>query len=330
MPFSVDTGGTLDTNLVSYWKLNETSGTRVDSHSTNDLALGTEPGSTTGILGNAADFTGASSEYLSAGDPASLDMNGDFSMSFWIKSASTADTYILDKGNLTGAGYGIRFNAVSGKLHLILQSDAGVNYVQRGTTTSVNSGSWVHCIVTRTGNTVNWYINNGTAESSTLGDNGTVGDMTNSSNFIVGANSTPASYGTFAFDEFGFWTKVLNSTEIGDLYNSGSGNTYGGSSVSPSASPSVSPSNSPSVSPSSSISPSASPSVSPSISPSASPSQSPSASPSVSPSPSPPTLSMDSRGSADTLTQDSKGSNSLSQDSRGSADSFTQDNKTYR
>ena len=44
------------TGLVSYWALDETSGTRYDSHGSNDLTDNNTVGYTTGVQGNAADF----------------------------------------------------------------------------------------------------------------------------------------------------------------------------------------------------------------------------------------------------------------------------------
>ena len=63
--FAPDAGATLGNGLVAFWKLNEQSGTRAAAFSSNDLTDNNTVTFAAGILGNAAVFTSANSEYLS-------------------------------------------------------------------------------------------------------------------------------------------------------------------------------------------------------------------------------------------------------------------------
>jgi len=287
--FINDTGGTLTTNLVAYWKLDEESGTRADfTGNGHNMALGTEPGFGSGLIGKATDFTRTSSEYLTAGNDSGLNNPGDFSIAGWIKIASNSVHYeLLAKGTEAIYSNGWMLRVSYGVVNFNLYQDVSNNYSSNGTT-NMGDGNWHFIVVTRASNVLKIYIDNGADEaSSTI--NGTVTTTSNAYNCTMGCydDGSRTNFFNGLVDEMGFWSKVLSSTEKTDLYNSGSGTTMTSVSFSPSFSPSLSPSVSPSKSPSVSPSLSPSPSFSPSFSPSLSPSVSPSFSPSVSPSPSP-------------------------------------------
>lgn len=78
---------TLLDGLVSYWKLEEANGARVDSvvASGNDLTDNNTVTQAVGVLGNAAQFTAANSESLSHADNASLGTGDiDFTVASWV------------------------------------------------------------------------------------------------------------------------------------------------------------------------------------------------------------------------------------------------------
>jgi hypothetical protein len=240
--FTKDTNGTLTTSLVAYWKLDEESGTRADYFSTHDLALGTEPGYVAGKIGNAAAFTAASSEYLTAGNDSAFDNPTDFSVSFWIKgSGRTTNDGILSKEatNDYGAGYFVRLFANNhgtypGKLIVGLLSANGATYKYRiGNTTTLTDNAWHYVLIvvnsaeftsgTSTG--IHIYIDGGADEGITGGASGALGSMANTGNFLLGRDGDDGYYSNNSIDEFGFWTKILSAQEVTDLYNGGSGQT---------------------------------------------------------------------------------------------------------
>src|SRR5688572_29665368 len=73
------------TSLIAHWRLEETSDTRFDAHSTNHLTDNNTVASATGKLGTAASFTAANQESLAIADNAALSMGDlDFTLAGWV------------------------------------------------------------------------------------------------------------------------------------------------------------------------------------------------------------------------------------------------------
>lgn len=94
-------------DLVSYWNLNETSGTRADSVGSNDLTSVNTTPAVTGYDGNAASFPIASSTYLTINDNASLSTTGSttFKVSLRVKLLSKTTTQVF-AGKYDASGNG--------------------------------------------------------------------------------------------------------------------------------------------------------------------------------------------------------------------------------
>src|SRR3990167_8622771 len=63
--FTLDTNGTLETNLSEHWNLDETSGSRIGSFANKSLTDNNTVTSNPGKISNAGQFTRVNSEYLS-------------------------------------------------------------------------------------------------------------------------------------------------------------------------------------------------------------------------------------------------------------------------
>src|SRR5262245_43908996 len=88
----------LTDNLVSFWELEEASGTRNDSHGTNHLTDNNTVGQGVGTVGNCGDFENGNSENLSITDNASLSGGDtDFTVQAWINLESTVGAPIVAK-----------------------------------------------------------------------------------------------------------------------------------------------------------------------------------------------------------------------------------------
>lgn len=84
------------TGLVAYWSLDEMSGTRVDSFSSNDLTDNNTVGYTTGKIGNAASFVSGNAEYLSIADNAEVSTGDvDWSLEMWVNLSNKSAAYVL-------------------------------------------------------------------------------------------------------------------------------------------------------------------------------------------------------------------------------------------
>lgn len=220
----VKNDGSLSTNLVSYWELDETSGTRSDSHASNDLTDNNTVTSTTGKLGTAALFTSSNSEYLSITDAAQtgLDPTTTMSISVWVKLNSIgAAQYIATKSN---------------KYELIILSTGAVRFDIRDdlnarsraqSTATLSTGTWYHIVATYSNSSQEAFIYiNGSAITDADHETDATAIGSNTTAFYMGANSGPSGYFDGAMDEFGFWNRELSSSDASALYNAGSGIPY--------------------------------------------------------------------------------------------------------
>jgi hypothetical protein len=198
--------------LVAYWTLDEGSGTRVDSHGSNNLSDNNTVGSATGKIGNAASFVEANSEYL---DLSSLNI-GSTTASFavWFYPNTLATQSVFTYGNngnniwlLTTSGGTLRCYAPAFQL---------VDFV-----TPYTPGQWYFVYGQITPTLVTFRLNE--AEEITVTPSST---LATSATLTVGARSSGSGYFDGRVDEVGIWSRVLTASERTQLYNSGSGLTY--------------------------------------------------------------------------------------------------------
>lgn len=214
---------TLTDNLVSYWKLDESSGNATDSVGSNTLTNNNSTAFATGKINNGADFEVSSSNYLSIADNASLSITGGLSISFWWKPEShVAFTWLLGKYVISGnqRSYGIYWD--SGTLSFI-KSTNGTAIQQVDYTFTPSDGTWYHFVCTYdTGGNGAIYLNGASvATSSSMST--AIFDGT-APFWIGGANNDPDVDGII--DEVGIWSRALVAGEVASLYNSGSGSQY--------------------------------------------------------------------------------------------------------
>lgn len=213
---------TLTTSLVSYWDLEEASGTRYDLHGTNHLTDNNTVGySASGKIGNSSDFIPANSESLSRSSISELNYKGTIncSISFWFKtdSVSILESPISHAQDISNANFEVYIN--SGSLNVSIGNQgAALTYG-----TSVSTGTWYHVVLTlSSSNTYELFINGSSVDT---GSGATWGTFTPVFR-IGGTYSTASRFFDGIVDEVGIWSKVLSSSEITDLYNSGNGLPY--------------------------------------------------------------------------------------------------------
>lgn len=223
----------LTDSLISYWKLEETSGTRVDSHGTNDLTDNNTVTSATGKINTAASFANASNEYLSHTDNTDLSLGDiDWTIAGWVNLATkSAIRRIFCKGNVSGQfAYNIDYFSTSDRFRFENSGDGGFgasfSSVLANNLGSPSTSTWYYivCWHDSVGNTINIQVNNGTA-NSTAHSSGTFDD---SQTFGIGGNDAMLIGERFdgQIDEVGFWKRVLTADERTSLYNGGSGLAY--------------------------------------------------------------------------------------------------------
>jgi hypothetical protein len=228
-------------NLVSYWKMDEASGNRADSHGSNTLVDNDTVGSDTGKIGTyAANFVATNTEWLEIADASQtgLDFNGSsFSFSLWVyhtsQPASGDEHLYFSKWHASTPAYFCSYHNNGGVPRFQLQCyDTGTpteNIAFLSPNQTLSNNTWYHIVVTfdpaSTG-TATFYVNGVSIGSD---DNASwSGTMNNSAGgFAIGALTGGGSrYMDGRIDEVGVWNRVLTADEVTSLYNSGNGLAY--------------------------------------------------------------------------------------------------------
>lgn len=233
------------TGLIAYWSLDEASGTRADSHTNGfDLTDNATVGSTAGILGNAADFVAANSEYFNRADDPLLRFNiNDYSISFWVNFAAfptdeTGSYYIAQKDDATNRSFGVNYisnNASTDNggrgIAVVVGSGGGsrdfLTVIDKGFLTAAQ---WEHIVIVKrtAGKVLEGYLNGSLVQFEnyvvSAGDNPTKDLVIGTDNF----SGVPTNFFDDPLDEIGIWSRALTADEVTFLYNSGAALAYSG------------------------------------------------------------------------------------------------------
>ena len=202
----------LATNLVSYYKLDNTS----DSVGSNTLTNNNSVTFVAGKIGNGANFVSASYQYFSNA-PTPNTGAGAFTISTWLKTSSSPTVNpIYDFGTRnTNQNFDLYINS-TGKLTGNFWT--GVGIAQSSTT--VNTGNWVFGTVTYDGTYTRIYVNGILEGTSTANTANIVANL-----HVIG-NDGGTTYYNGMLDEMGIWNRALSADEVSQLFNSGRGNAY--------------------------------------------------------------------------------------------------------
>ncbi len=213
----------LNVDLISYYKFEETSGVVVDSIGLNN---GTNNGATrgvNGIIGNGFNFT--DTNYVNTSGP-TKPSNVSFTFNGWFLPKDTT------------SGPGTLWSAEAGTYqHFMLYSPSG-NFLRFLSRTTSNNNVDNNVGV---GSLTGWHMFTGVAEVNSTGftsrlylDGSNVGNIT--SILILEEFDAIHEFGRTFFeqenhlngtlDEIGIWNRTLNESEIIDLYNGGLGITH--------------------------------------------------------------------------------------------------------
>lgn len=222
LPFSYMSNSSLKNNLVYYWNLDGNSTTSFGNNNGTDTAISYTG---TGILSSGATFNGSTSQISLVTRPVTSE-NADYSISIWVnwnvlKSAFSFNTNFngticIGIGQLTSVG-NIIFQTItnSGQFNNL---DSGIFPA---------TGRWYHIVAT--------YLHNATATLRVMkiyvdgvlcGTTSPIAGTTQggSNTFVFG--KTGAVFFNGKIDEVGTWSKVLNASEVLELYNTGIGRKH--------------------------------------------------------------------------------------------------------
>lgn len=217
---------TLLTNLYAVYKAESNAN---DSLSTYN---GTAQGGltySTGKSGNAFTFNGTNAHVLM---PVNSMKKTTFSVNFWFFNPSAQSASILtDFGNDgLNKGFYVDLNGNSSHTIRFVGFNSSTNTIALSATGNPGFlNRWSMTTITVSGTSVKIYLD-GTLSAS--------GTMSNTLNYVansypcIGAyklnNNTPSDYlsNGSKIDEYSVWEKEITSTEVTELYNSGSGKFY--------------------------------------------------------------------------------------------------------
>jgi hypothetical protein len=226
----------LKDGLVSWWTLEEASGTRVDSV----IATGTDLTDTNtvtqavGKVGDAAQFVTANDEYLINTTPPASMKGGPFAWTkaCWAYHDSSSNQILLSVGTDTSTLAQFQswlLYVVSNKYRFYTMTPSGnFQYVEATTFGNISTGTWNFVMAWHDWAAGKMYIsvNNGTADELDYTTNTPTASAQVPQTFKIGKyGNSPASMDG-RVDESAFWDRLLTTDEKAELYNSGAGITY--------------------------------------------------------------------------------------------------------
>jgi len=210
----------LSTSLISFWELNEASGTRNDSHGTNHLTDVNTVTSNTGKIGNCGQFTRANSEELTIASNAGLQAGDvDLSIAYWVYIDSSAECGHVAKSNGTTWEY-LCYNTI-GALRFYGESSGGSSFDVSGGAFSTSTWYFIVSYHDSVNNLAGISVNAAAPVTSAF----SLGLRSTTDTFRIGSEGG-INFMDGRIDQVGFWKRVLTPTEITQLYNGGNGLSY--------------------------------------------------------------------------------------------------------
>ena len=207
------------TGLLSFWELDETSGTRIDAHGSIDLSENNSVGSGTGKIGNAVD---TSSGWLTSGHTYDLTTTG-FSVSTWVNGTPTNIGPAVSQWQ-SGFGFlvGLDSTSYAANEFTFVLGNEPTYYVA----SYPQSSGWHHLVgvYDPVADTSKLYVDG--VLRHTLTSIPTI-PLDGSAIFKIGTIDTGSEF-TYSglVDSTGLWGRPLTAPEVTALYNSGSGLPY--------------------------------------------------------------------------------------------------------
>ncbi len=226
---------TLTNGLISYWKLDETSGNAIDSHGNNDGTVNEATQNTSGKINTAYNFDGYN-DVVTIPDSPNLNITGPFTITAWAQTnRPLAENFrylnIVAKDSIFRKGYGIEIYERA--------EDDGVRlevWARNGGTLRVaaleilyaelwEADTWYFIAGTYDGKDLKIYLNNThTAIGTGINPESTAGEPLRIGSGLSEESADKEWPGKI--DEIAIWNRALTPDEIIELYNSGSGLAY--------------------------------------------------------------------------------------------------------
>ncbi len=201
-------------SLISYWKLDESSGDAIDAHGNNDCSLTGPDQNQPGKINTAYVFVRANTDFMTT---TTANLGSTYSISMWVKMANVADYQVLTAGqggSGTGRYQGMLIFTGTAFQFLAHRSDSGAN------TGAIGDTDWHHIVGTSDGTEKKIYLD------------GELADTENTAN--TGGWDTDRYFGRRddgyyfdgTMDEVAYFDSVLDGDDVIELYGDGTPPPY--------------------------------------------------------------------------------------------------------
>lgn len=225
----------LNTNLVSYWKMDEPSGATVADSKGGDNGTAQAAALVTGgKFGKARNFY-ADTDHIAFSTTLGNFGTSDFTVSAWFKTVnSTLQTILSKYNNTSGAsGWDLKTNTYNSitRNYLVIRSNNS-NVLRAYGTKNIADGLWHQVVLERQGSSFCLYVDGQPDNISRL-DTGNTAQISGNCYTSLSVNlnnSNPLWLGQISnnisldpmkgtIDEVGIWNRSLSSSEVNTLYN---------------------------------------------------------------------------------------------------------------
>jgi hypothetical protein len=216
----------LQAALVARLSFDDAANLNADSSgNANHATIGGSPSATAGIAGGAVSFDGTSYlKWEGSGSPVVQVLDGSFTVCVWVK---TTQTFALDGSN-PWEGAGLVWADYPGAppvgdaIPLALTGSKAAGFANSPTlhsTTSINSGQWIHLAFVRYAHATSGYVRlfvNGQPEATDLSNGASVSDA---QIVAVAANLLDGRYYVGLMDDLRLYNTALSESEILSVYD---------------------------------------------------------------------------------------------------------------
>lgn len=152
-------------------------------------------------------------DYVRTNLNTALNLNGNYTISVWLKTTATTDKAIVQRYLSSGAfpGYAISLNrSTAGKVDIFT---GGTWYTNKGT--GINSGAWINIVFTVSGTSAVFY-QNGTATAFTVN----ASNSNPSDNLFIGTTEAASNFLSGNIAIIQIYNKALTAEQVTQSYNS--------------------------------------------------------------------------------------------------------------
>jgi len=221
-----------NTNLSAYWSFNEGSGIIAADSSNNSRngILNNTLWTTEGIIGTATSYDGINT-YINVSKKIVYERTDSFSLSFWMNTSVDGNLQTVFFAGSAGGfdtGWHVRLDGTD---KLEFHMNGAVDSFSVETTNVIGSNNrWKHVVIVYNGSSqaaqVLFYINGSVVAKTGIGSV-TSSLVSGSNKNVIGAKHEGLSVPfNGSLDEIALFQRVLNTSEVAELYNGGAGLSF--------------------------------------------------------------------------------------------------------